>query len=137
MKVEGKMSNSLADSDSRARIGMFGVGYDKYWGQFPGLLEELTQKQQKLFEKLIKSDSEVIDFGIIDSPRRAYDKVSLIAGANLDMVFCDMLTYATSGTFGIIIKTLDIPIVLVALQPMKAMDYTRASTYMQLCNDDI
>ncbi len=25
---------------------------------------------------------------------------------------------------------------LVALQPMKAMDYTRASTYMQLCNDD-
>ncbi len=28
------------------------------------------------------------------------------------------------------------PIVLVALQPLKAMDYTRASTYMQLCNDD-
>ena len=26
--------------------------------------------------------------------------------------------------------------VLVALQPMKAMDYARATTYMQLCNDD-
>mgnify|MGYP000229526778 CR=1 FL=1 len=27
-------------------------------------------------------------------------------------------------------------IVLVALQPLKAMDYTVASTYRQLCNDD-
>ena len=28
------------------------------------------------------------------------------------------------------------PIALVALQPLKAMDYARASTYLQLCNDD-
>ena len=57
--------------------------------------------------------------------------------ANLDMIFCDMLTYATSGTFGIVIKTINIPVVLVALQPLKALDYTKASTYMQLMNDDI
>ncbi len=48
-----------------------------------------------------------------------------------------MLTYATSGTFGIIIKSLSVPVVLVALQPMKALDYNKASIYMQLCNDDI
>ena len=42
-----------------------------------------------------------------------------------------------SGTFGIIIKTLSVPIILVALQPLKALDYTKASTYMQLANDDI
>ena len=29
------------------------------------------------------------------------------------------------------------PIVLVALQPLRALDYSRASTHMQLANDDI
>ena len=35
-----------------------------------------------------------------------------------------------------ILRGLDVPIVLAALQPLAAMDYERASTYMQLCNDD-
>jgi L-arabinose isomerase len=48
-----------------------------------------------------------------------------------------MLTYATSSTFGTIIRSIDVPIVMVALQPDKAMDYAKASTYMQLYNDDI
>jgi L-arabinose isomerase len=47
-----------------------------------------------------------------------------------------MLTYAASATFGAIIRGLDVPVVLVALQPLKALDYSKASTYMQLCNDD-
>ena len=59
-----------------------------------------------------------------------------LKAASLDLIFCDMVTYATSATFGAIIRDVDVPIVLVALQPMKAMDYSRASTYMQLCNDD-
>jgi L-arabinose isomerase len=57
--------------------------------------------------------------------------------ADLDLVFCDMLTYATSSTFGLIVRDLGVPIVLVALQPMRALDYERATTYMQLANDNI
>ncbi len=122
---------------SRAIIGVFGVGYEKYWEQFPGLLEELVIKQQKLILKLGRSDCEVVDFGIIDSTRKAYEILPSIKAANPDIIFCDMLTYATSGTFGIIIKSVDAPVIMVALQPSKAMDYTKASTYMQLYNDDI
>ena len=47
-----------------------------------------------------------------------------------------MLTYATSATFGVIVRNLDVPIVLVALQPLAAMDYASATTRMQLANDD-
>jgi L-arabinose isomerase len=47
-----------------------------------------------------------------------------------------MLTYATSATFAVLVRSLDVPIVLVALQPMFAMDYGRATTRMQLANDD-
>ena len=121
---------------SRTKIGVFGVGYYKYWDQFPGLYDELMVKQEKLISKIPES-YEVIDFGMIDSPAKAYESVNVIQSANPDLLFCDMLTYATSGTFGIIIKTMNIPIVLVALQPLQAMDYSKASTHMQLANDDI
>lgn len=124
---------------SGVRLGVFGVGYEIYWDQFQGLYEELMQKQAKLISKIndIAQGMEIIDFGMVDSPLKAYDAVSKIQSACTDLLFCDMLTYATSGTFGIIIKTLTVPVVLVALQPLKALDYTRASTYMQLANDDI
>lgn len=127
----------LDTKDFKPRIGVFGVGYDKYWEQFPGLYEELMQKQEKILQKVRTNEATVIDFGMVDNPSKAYDMVKMLEGANLDLIFCNMLTYATSGTFGIIIKTISIPIVLVALQPRKALDYSRASTYMQLANDDI
>jgi L-arabinose isomerase len=135
-EADNKSVTEISDS---VRIGVFGVGYEIYWDQFPGLFEELMLKQKKLIGK-INACSEgmaVFDFGMIDSPLKAYEALKKIQSANLDLLFCDMLTYATSGTFGIIIKSINIPIVLVALQPMKAMDYSRASTYMQLANDDI
>ncbi len=47
-----------------------------------------------------------------------------------------MLTYATSASFAVIVRQLSVPLVLVALQPLAALDYSQASTYMQLCNDD-
>lgn len=118
------------------RIGVFGVGYDRYWEQFPGLYDEMLQKQEKFIHKIPDFIPEVVDFGIIDSPLKAYEIVKQIECANLDLIFCDMLTYATSGTFGIIIKTINIPIVLVALQPLKSLDYNNGSTYLQLMNDD-
>lgn len=119
------------------RIGVFGVGYDVYWGQFDGLLDELMQKHQVFLNKISDKGATVIDFGMIDNPKKAYEVVQAMQAANLDLVFCNMLTYATSGTFGIIIRSISAPIVLVALQPRKALDYSRASTYMQLVNDDI
>ena len=90
-----------------------------------------------LIEKIEKNNAEVIDFGLVDDAQSAYDLVPKLQAENLDLIFCDMLTYATSSTFGTIIKNINVPIVLVALQPDKAMDYSKASTYMQLYNDDV
>jgi L-arabinose isomerase len=120
----------------QATIGVFGVGYWKYWEQFEGLLEELRGKQNQLIEKLAAFEVEVIDFGLVDDAESAYALVPKLKAANLDLIFCDMVTYATSATFGTIIRNLEVPIVMLALQPLKAMDYSKATTYMQLCNDD-
>ena len=120
-----------------ARIGVFGVGFYKYWPQFEGLLDDLLKKQEAFIQKLLRHQVDIVDFGMIDNVMSAYDLVPKLKAASLDLIFCDMLTYATSNVFGIVIKSIDTPIVLVALQPDKAMDYTKASTYMQLYNDDI
>lgn len=130
--------NQYRPTFGKARIGVFGVGYFKYWEQFEGLFEQMHEKQAVLVN-LIKQNPEVsvTDFGIVDDVAKAYALVPQLLAANLDLLFCDMLTYATSSTFGIVVKSIDVPIVLVALQPQKALDYGNASTYQQLYNDDI
>ena len=122
---------------SKPNIGILGVGYHKYWPQFDGLLEALEKKQHVFRQKVEKHDAKVIDFGMVDDARGAYAMVPELLAANLDLLFCDMLTYATSSTFGVIIQRLPVPIVLVALQPDQALNYEKASTYRQLYNDDI
>ena len=119
-----------------ANIGVFGVGHHTYWSQFDGLLDEMHRKLDVFVEKVRRQDALVTNFGMVDNAQSAYALLPRLKAAGLDLLFCDMVTYATSSTFGILIRELDVPIVLVALQPQKALDYTRASTYMQLANDD-
>ncbi len=119
-----------------ANIGVFGVGHHTYWQQFDGLLDEMHRKLDVFVDKVEAHDVQVSNFGMIDDARSAYATLPRIKAAQPDVLFCDMLTYATSSTFGILIRDLDMPIVLVALQPLRAMDYSKASTYMQLSNDD-
>jgi L-arabinose isomerase len=119
-----------------ARVGVFGVGYHVYWNQFPGLLDELKNKLDVLVQKVQATGVTVENFGIVDKAQDAYALLPRIKAADLDLLFCDMVTYATSATFAAIVRNVDIPIVLVALQPMAAMDYARATTHMQLANDD-
>lgn len=120
-----------------AHVGLFGVGHSTYWGQFAGLREELLGYLAVLKGRIEANDVQVTDFGLVDDAEAAYAALKRMQAAGLDLLFCDMLTYATSSTFGILARELRIPIVLVALQPLAAMEYDRATTYMQLANDNI
>lgn len=135
----GNFSNEQTKKRNRTvpRIGIFGVGYVKYWAQFEGLYEQMLEKQKVFIDKVKKNQVEVVDFGMVDDVTKAYEVLPKLKAANLDLIFCDMLTYATSSTFGVIIKGLDVPVILVALQPDKALNYQQASTHQQLYNDDV
>ena len=106
-------------------IGVFGVGHHSYWPQFDGLLEEMKRKLALFLNKVRAHGGQVIDFGIADDARSAYSLRNQMKAASLDLIFCDMVTYATSAAFGVLVRELDVPIVLVALQPLKALDYRR------------
>ncbi len=119
-----------------ANVGVIGVGLDTYWDQFEGLYEVMLDKMKTFKAKLEEHAVTVFDHGIIDNAEKAYAVLPKLKAADLDLLFVDMVTYATSSTFGIIARELHIPIVLVVLQPLAAMDYANARTFMQLCNDD-
>ncbi|MEN8116705.1 MAG: L-fucose/L-arabinose isomerase family protein [Bacteroidota bacterium] len=120
-----------------ARIGIYGVGHYNYWPQFPGLLEKMEEKMVILGDKVKTNGVEVIDFGIGDDAESAYRIVKDIKAADIDMLFIDMVTYATSSAIAVVFKEIDVPMVMVALQPDKALDYDNATTFLQLYNDDI
>ncbi|MDD4060494.1 MAG: L-fucose/L-arabinose isomerase family protein [Kiritimatiellae bacterium] len=89
------------------------------------------------FESKVAANSVAVsNFGMIDNAEAAYSNIGAMKAADLDLLFVDMVTYATSATFGVLVRELTCPIVLVALQPLSAMPYAKATTFTQLVNDD-
>lgn len=119
-----------------AKVGILAIGHHVYWPQFEGLLDEMHRKVAHLRRRVEAQGVEVEDFGMLDSAASAYAAVPKIKAADIDLLFVDMATYGTSSTFGILCREIRVPIVLVAIQPMAAMDYAKGTTFMQLCNDD-
>ncbi len=120
-----------------ARIGIFAVAHDTYWAQFEGLYDSIMHYHGDAVKLVETNDVTVIDYGMIDSSIKAYDALPKMKGDNLDIIICNMVTYATSSVFAPIIRDLDVPMILTALQPLEAMDYSKANTFMQLENDCI
>ena len=120
-----------------ARIGVFAVGHGTYWAQFPDLEDNIMGYHGVFCDMVRTCDVEVVNFGMLDSSEKAFASAEKMRGAALDVLFCNMVTYATSSVFAPIIRNVDAPVVLIALQPRKALDYTQANTFMQLENDNI
>lgn len=120
-----------------AKVGVFAVAHSKYWEQFDGLYEKLLEYHADFIRQLEKNKVEVIDFGMVDSSEKAFAIRQNMQAAGLDLIMCNMVTYATSSVFAPIIQELEIPMILIALQPRNRLDYNSASTFMQLENDSI
>lgn len=120
-----------------AKIGVFAVAHATYWQQFDGLYEKIMGYHADFVKLVEKNGVEVVDFGMVDSSEKAYIAADKIRAAGVDAVFCNMVTYATSSVFAPIIHSADTPVILTALQPLSGLDYNKASTFMQLENDNI
>ena len=120
-----------------AKIGIFAVSHSTYDAQFPGLYDNLGKYHGDLISKIKSNQVEVVDFGMIDTSEKAYAALPKMQGAGLDLIVCNMVTYATSSVFAPIIRDVNVPVILTALQPLSKLDYSKASTFMQLENDNI
>ena len=120
-----------------ARIAFFSVVHEVYFRQFEGLEESLNNYHAQTAEMVENNDVTVLDYGIIGSNTAAFETADRIRADKVDLIICNMITYATSSVFAPIVQNTSAPIILLALQPRKGLDYTKASTFMQLENDNI
>ena len=101
------------------RVGLFGIGLDTYWNQFPGLKERLEGYIADIRSKLGVPD--VISAGLVDSVEKAHDAARLFRTKEADIVFLYVSTYALSSTVLPVVR--DVPVVVLNLQPAQAIDY--------------
>ena len=120
-----------------AKIGVFGVGHAVYWDQFPGLYDKLLEYHGEFKKTVAGNGVQIIDYGRVDSSIKSYETLEKIKGDGVDVLFCNMLTYATSSVFAPIMRDAGCPVILTALQPLNHMDYSNANTRQQLENDCI
>ncbi|MFC5402621.1 arabinose isomerase [Cohnella soli] len=121
----------------KARVGVMTVGHEPYWGQFPGLKDEL-EGYGKQFESMLRGQEvEVVSAGFVDSVEKSFAAAALLKSQSIDFLFVNLSTYVTSSSAATPILNLSLPTVLVALQPLPRLDYQKTTTYMQLANDNI
>ncbi len=110
-------------TETAPRIGLFGIGLDTYWPQFPGLLERLRGYQSVIADKLKKLGGDVVDGGIVDSPLKSREAAERFRREGVDLLFLNVSTYALSSTVLPVAQAVSAPIVVLNLQPVAKLDY--------------
>jgi L-arabinose isomerase len=108
---------------SQLRIGLFGIGLEAYWSQFPGLESRLTRYIEEVADRLRRSDITVVNLGLIDTPTRAVEAGHRFRQEDVDLIFLHVTTYALSATVLPVVQRARVPVVVLNLQPATAIDY--------------
>ena len=113
--------------ETKAKIGVFSIALGAYLPQFPSLVPEF-EAQYEAFKKTIPDSVEIIDGGMVTTKEQSQAAGDLFRAADVDLVFLQLLTYATSYNMLPAVKDLDVPVVLVNIQKLKALDYDHTDT---------
>jgi L-arabinose isomerase len=118
----------------RGRIGVFSIGLEAYWEQFPGLRDRLAAYQSRVEKRIGDLGAEIVSAGLIDGPQRARAAGDAFAREQVDLVMCHAATYATSSQVLPVLQAAKAPVVLLALQPQESLDYADTDTAEWLAN---
>ena len=110
-------------SQAELKIGLFGIGLDAYWPQFPGLEDRLKGYGQQVARKLAKAGAEVVNLGLIDTPEKAVVAGHQFRQADVDLIFLHVTTYALSSTVLPVVRRAKVPVIILNLSPSAAIDY--------------
>jgi len=105
------------------KVGLFGIGLDAYWPQFPGLEDRLKGYQRQVAEQLEKAGAQVVNLGLIDTPEKALAAGHQFRQADVDLIFLHVTTYALSSTVLPVVRRAKVPVIILNLSPSAAIDY--------------
>jgi L-arabinose isomerase len=113
-------------TDEKLNIGLFGIGLDTYWPQFPGLRERLEGYQDQIAREILSAGrAGLTNAGLVDNPEKARSVATLFRQEQVDIVFLYISTYALSSTVLPVAQATGAPIVVLNIQPVAAIDYER------------
>jgi L-arabinose isomerase len=110
-------------SQAELKIGLFGIGLDAYWPQFPGLENRLKGYGQQVARKLGNAGARVVNLGLIDTPEKALAAGHQFRQADVDLIFLHVTTYALSSTVLPVVRRAKVPVIILNLSPSAAIDY--------------
>jgi L-arabinose isomerase len=122
-----------ATREGRAKVGVFGIGLEAYWAQFEGLKERLEGYQGHV-ERQLGQWAHLVSPGLVDTAPAAYAAGELFAREAVDLVVCYVATYATSSQVLPAVQAPKVPVLVLNLQPVRALDYERTDTGEWLAN---
>jgi len=105
------------------KIGLFGIGLDAYWPQFPGLEERLKGYAGHVARKLEGVGAQVVNLGLIDTPEKALAAGHEFRRSDVDLIFLHVTTYALSSTVLPVVRRARVPVIILNLSPSVAIDY--------------
>ena len=108
--------------NTKAKVGVFSIALGAYLPQFPQLVPNF-EAQYEDFKKTIPDTVEIIDGGMVTTKEQAMAAGDKFRAADVDLVFLQLLTYATSYNVLPAIRDLDVPVVCINVQKKLAPDY--------------
>ncbi len=117
----------LERKETKARIGLYGVGLKAYWPQFDGLESRLIGYTKFIQDKL--SDvGDVCNFGLVDDEMKGRAAGEYFNENNVDIIFLYSATYCTSSCVLPVHQICSAPVVILNLQPTAQMNYLHTTT---------
>ena len=105
------------------KIGLFGIGLDTYWPQFPGLDTRLQGYLQDIHDQLSAIHPHIVNAGLVDNAEKAFAAGSLFRRNEVDLIFLYVSTYALSSTVLPVVQRAKVPVIILNLAPAAAIDY--------------
>jgi len=119
-----KLNKDAAAYNSGMKIGLFGIGLDTYWPQFPGLKERLEGYLHTVEEKLSQIHPAIVNAGLVDTTDKAFQAGKMFKTEDVDLIFLYVTTYALSSTVLPVVQRAKVPVIILNLSPEAAIDYT-------------
>jgi L-arabinose isomerase len=113
----------MTNPHTTCKVGLFGIGLDTYWPQFKGLKERLEGYQRGIHDRLSRTGVEVADTGLVDSVDKAREAADYFKREDVEIIFLYVSTYALSSTVLPVVQKAKVPVVVLNLQPVRAIDY--------------
>lgn len=105
------------------KIGLFGIGLEAYWEQFPFLKPRLEGYLSTVEQRMRSMHQQIVNVGLVDNVDKAFEAGHIFRQQEVDIIFLYVTTYALSSTVLPVVQRVKVPVIILNLSPEAAIDY--------------